>query len=115
MIKNISIIVLCIGILQACTPPDSMITQAKLIDSPTIILPPRPQPIDVLDVNFDVLSKEEVISLVSSEDFKNLIQLSPTDYENLVLNLQDTQRYVHSLELIIDYYETTITRLKADE
>lgn len=106
---------LSIGMLQACTQSESVITQAKLIDSPPIIIPPRPQQIDVLDVNFDVLSKEEVISLVSSEDFRNLIQLSPTDYENLVLNLQDTQRYVHSLELIIDYYETTITRLKDDE
>lgn len=115
MIKNFFIILSCVAVLSACSATPSVITQTKLLDSPPIIIPPRPQPIDVLDVNFDVLSKEEVIKVVSSEEFKNLISLSPTDYEHLVLNLQDTQRYVHSLELIIDYYETTITRLKEDE
>lgn len=102
-------------ILQACSPQPTVITQQKLVDSPQIVIPPRPKPIEVLDVNFDVLSKEEVIQIVQSEDFKNLLSLSPQEYENLVLNLQDTQRYVDSLERIIDYYETTITRLKEYE
>ena len=115
MTKTFFVMVLTVSVLQACTSSPTVIQSPRLVDSPQIIIPPRPQPIDVLDVNFDILSKEEVIKLVSTDDFKNLLQLSPQDYENLVLNLQDTQRYVDSLERIIEYYETTITRLKDDE
>lgn len=87
-------------------PPVKVITETVKLD---IYQPPLPQEISMTDVQFIVITKdnlhakvEEVERLIGG-DFV-VVAMTPKGYENMAGNLQELRRYIRQQKEIILYY-----------
>jgi len=119
---NVSASLLLLSSLTGCAswlpwfdakPPEPrVITETKYI-KPNIPLQARPRPVEMQDVNFYVVTAENL------EDFRKRFEaengqfvffaISVRDYERLALNLADIRRYIEQQKTIIVYYEKALT------
>lgn len=111
MIKYIlfpALFLLLIGCGETSRPTLVISTPSQNIE---ITQPRRPKPLELNDVNFEAYSREELATLISKKEFKQLIGLTPTEFSNLAENLEDTAEYIEIQNAIIAYYEKTTKNL----
>lgn len=75
--------------------------------------PIAPRPISLNNVNFRVISINNINELVDEiqrNPEKSWFMISPTDYENMALNLQELRRYIRQQREIIVYYENITSK-----
>lgn len=81
--------------------------------SPNIMLQPKPKPVSMGDVKFQVVTEENLEEFI--EDFRKdygevvFVALPVRDYERLSINIQDIRRFINQQSQIIVYYETAIS------
>ena len=80
---------------------------------PNIMIQPRPKPVDMGNVKFEVVTEENLEVFI--EDFRKnygevvFIAMPVRDYERLAINIQDIRRFINQQNQIIVYYETAIS------
>lgn len=80
---------------------------------PNIMIQPRPKPVDLADVKFEVVTEENLEQFI--EDFRKdygevvFIAMPVRDYERLAINIQDIRRFINQQSQLIVYYETAIS------
>jgi hypothetical protein len=79
-----------------------------------IYQPPLPQEIDLLDVNFFVITEEnltEQIKIIEKMLDGNFVvfSLTPDGYEKMAENFQEVRRYVRQQKELILYYREATT------
>jgi|SaaInl5LU_22_DNA_1037371.scaffolds.fasta_scaffold12294_4 hypothetical protein len=81
--------------------------------APNILIQPRPKPVNMADVNFQVVTEENLDQFI--EDFRKdygevvFIAMPVRDYERLAVNIQDIRRFINQQSQLIVYYETAIS------
>ena len=98
-------------------PPVKVITETVKVE---IYQPPLPQEISLTDVQFIVITKDNLTEKVAEVerllggDFV-VVAMTPKGYENMAGNLQELRRYIRQQKEIILYYrEVTKTGDDAD-
>lgn len=80
------------------------------VESPTLFHPALPPGVQMRDLNWLVLNREEARKLVEAAEKNNeplvLFALSPEGFESLALNIQDIKRYILEQQNIILYYRS---------
>lgn len=80
---------------------------------PNIVLQPRPKPVVMGDVKFEVVTEENLEQFI--EDFRRdygevvFIAMPVRDYERLSINIQDIRRFINQQSQLLVYYETAIS------
>jgi hypothetical protein len=107
--------ILFFGVILAMT---SCSTLSKSNSVDTIVYTPiptvdRPRPVDLKDIKWDVVTKENLEEYLASKDdlldgYYVFYAISVKDYEKLSLNYQELKRYIIQQKEIIDYYEQAI-------
>ena len=113
---NKLIIALLVLTMTGCSifrkPEPEIITRTVTV-APNIPLKPAPRPIDMTDVNWYVVTTDNIEEF--EKRFENetsdlvFFALSVPHYQNLSVNLSDIRRYIEQQQAIILYYETQIT------
>ena len=97
-------------------PEPEIITRTVTV-APDIALKPAPRPIQMTDVNWYVVTTDNIDEFEKrfENDNSDLVffALSVPHYENLSVNLSDIRRYIEQQKAIILYYETQITESKS--
>ena len=96
-------------------PEPEIITRTVTV-APDIALKPAPRPIQMTDVNWYVVTTDNIDEFEKrfENDTSDLVffALSVPHYQNLSVNLSDIRRYIEQQKAIILYYETQITESK---
>lgn len=81
-----------------------------------VISPPKAESMNMLDVQIMVLNKQELEEFLSemSEDTA-IFALTPKNYENLALNMQEIKRFILQQQEIVLYYEGIFKKEVTDE
>ena len=92
--------------------PEPRIVTVTKIEYPTIQIPVRPQPVELNDVKFYVVTPDNLDEFLSEFEEDNgqivFIATSVPSYENLSINLQELRRYIMQQKEIILYYEKAV-------
>lgn len=99
-------------ILSNCANKPEIITQPEYIEKDIPVIS-RPDPINLLDMNFIVVTENNIDSII--KDLKStgefvLIAMTVDDYENLSLNIAELRRYIEQQKAVIIYYETAVSK-----
>ena len=116
---NKLIIALLVLTMTGCSifrkPEPEVVTRTVTV-VPEIPLKPAPRPINMTDVNWYVVTTDNIEEF--EKRFENetsdlvFFALSVPHYQNLSVNLSDIRRYIEQQQAIILYYETQITESK---
>lgn len=110
---GISAILLSVLIGGCATTEPRPIT--KIENLPTIN-PPPVDPMSMLEVRIIVLNKEELEKFLDEmSDDTAIFALTPKNYENLALNMQEIKRYILQQQQIVLYYESILQKEVTDE
>ena len=94
--------------LQPKTPPPETIFVKH-----DIPIQRRPEPLDLLDVTFDVVNKSNLETYIYENERRNnglvFVAMDVVTYENLSLNMAEIKRYILAQKALLDYYETQLT------
>ena len=116
---NKLIIALLVLTMTGCSifrkPEPEIITRTVTV-APNIPLKPTPRPINMTDVNWYVVTTDNIQEFEKrfENDNSDLVffALSVPHYQNLSVNLADIRRYLEQQQAIILYYESQITESK---
>ena len=81
--------------------------------APNILIQPRPKPVNLADVQFEVVTEENLEEFIA--DFRKdygevvFVALPIRDYERLSINIQDIRRFINQQGQLLIYYETAIS------
>jgi hypothetical protein len=93
-------------------PEPEIITRTVTV-APDIPLKSAPRPITMTDVNWYVVTTDNIEEFEARFENENtdlvFFALSVPHYQNLSVNLSDIRRYIEQQQAIILYYETQIT------
>ena len=77
------------------------------------MLQPRPKPVNMADVKFEVVTEENLEEFIEQfrKDYGEVvfIAMPVRDYERLAINIQDIRRFINQQSQLIFYYETAIS------
>jgi hypothetical protein len=77
------------------------------------MLQPRPKPVNLADVKFEVVTEENLEEFIEQfrKDYGEVvfIAMPVRDYERLAINIQDIRRFINQQSQLIVYYETAIS------
>ena len=105
-------LILLIG-LSACSAPQSETIIVRTPNQEINIIPPqKPRPMKIEQIEVIVYDKERMFVEISNDTFKPFIAMSQEDFEDMLNNLSEANRYIQSQNAIITYYENTINDLK---
>ena len=113
MIRKISLILLISLFISGCTSEQEIITKEK-IKTPEIIHPNPPSSLKLNDLEWKVLNKEKIKTLLENSENKqiSIIALTPEGYKNLSLNIQEFKRYILQQREIIMFYKNVFKKFK---
>lgn len=106
-------------LLAACAasnpPYEEPIVQTVTVP-PNIPIQNRPDPVDLRDVQFYVVTRDNLDEFeqrfMANNDEFVFVALSIDDYEDLALNMADIRRYIEQQGSLIVYYEQNIRALQ---
>lgn len=80
---------------------------------PNIMIQPRPKPVNMADVKFEVVTEENLEDFIEQfrKDYGEVvfIAMPVRDYERLAINIQDIRRFINQQSQVLVYYETAIS------
>jgi hypothetical protein len=106
---GISTILSSLLVLSACaTPEPEIITNTEFVER-QIPIAPRPAPVDLLNVDFFVVTEENLAEFLNTieNDVGSVVFVAITvqGYENLSINLEELKRFISQQKEVIVYYE----------
>ena len=115
---TISLLVISSLLLSSCSlflpkpdPAPRIVTITKM-SYPRIQVPVRPQPVELNDVKFYVVTPDTLDDFLEEFEKDNgqivFVANSVPSYENLSINLQELRRYILQQKEIILYYEKAV-------
>lgn len=111
----VTILVLSLLLTTGCSwlKPEPEIVTRTVTVAPNIPLKSAPRPISMTDVNWYVVTTDNIEEFEKrfENDNSDLVffALSVPHYQNLSVNLSDIRRYIEQQQAIILYYETQIS------
>lgn len=116
---KISLLAIASLLLSSCSllgfnkpDPEPRIVTVTKIEYPTIQVPVRPQPVELNDVKFYVVTPDNLDEFLAEFEEDNgqivFVATSVPSYENLSINLQELRRYILQQKEIILYYEKAV-------
>ena len=112
---TVSSLLLLTLLLSSCgylrKPEKEIVVQTVEVQK-VIPVQPRPKPVDMTDVKFDVVTEENYEEfkekfMKTNNDFVFYV-VSVHDYENLALNMSELFRYIKQQKEIVIYYEEAV-------
>lgn len=108
-------------VISGCTSfnSDPRIQTVTEYVTPNIIVQPRPRPITMGDVNFEVVTEKNLEEFI--KNFRKnygevvFVAMPVRDYERLAINIQDIRRFIKQQTELIVYYEDSISQIKNSE
>jgi len=107
MLNKLSLLILAALPLAACETTTVATKPVQL----TIIQPVDPQPVDLLNVHVNVVTKGNVNDFIAKAakeqgtDNPVFVVLGTKDYQALSLNIAELKRYIEQEQKIIAYYK----------
>ena len=93
--------------------PEETVVVRTVVEKPQIPLQPRARPVELNDVKFYVVTRNNLEEFLQEFDEVNgdtvFVAMSVPHYESLSLNLAEIRRYLKQQDSIVVYYETQIT------
>lgn len=110
LLKNFLISCALILALISCTKPEKeVVVQTEYIQR-TIPLQTRPKPVQLTDVEWYVVTEENIDEFLEKFRQENgtvaFMAVSVRGYESMALNVQELRRFINQQKQIIIYYET---------
>lgn len=102
MMKSIAIVaaMLLSGCAHVVQGPTDVVEAPK-----NVLVLPRPDPVKVLDFEWEVYGKGDSAAAAKYVESKALVCLTPEGYENLSKNVAEMQRYINQLKAVVEQYE----------
>ena len=98
--------------------PEEVVVVRTVVEKPQIPLQPKPRPVELNDVKFYVVTRNNLEEFLKEFDEVNgdtvFVAMSVPHYESLSLNLAEIRRYLKQQDSIVVYYETQITEKLSD-
>ena len=116
MLLKMSLMASSLLLLISCSsliPEPQIITETVTI-RPSIAIVPKPRPVDLSDMEWRVVTHENVdefiqsIGIGSSGEYV-FYAISVRDYEKIALNINELKRYILQQQEIIAYYERAVS------
>ena len=89
-----------------------------VVEKPQIPLQPKARPVELNDVKFYVVTRNNLEEFLQEFDEVNgdtvFVAMSVPHYESLSLNLAEIRRYLKQQDSIVVYYETQISEKLSD-
>ncbi|NQU32900.1 MAG: hypothetical protein HQ521_06665 [Bacteroidetes bacterium] len=104
---QIWVILLIISFNFGCSKEINQISVKK-----EIAVLPHPSRVELQNVNFRVINKENLKAFQQELLFESFISISLKDYQNLSLNTEELKRFIQQQKDIILYYENSIKEEK---
>jgi hypothetical protein len=126
MVRNkfltISSLLLASSLLSACSvfsgPEEKIVTVTEVI-KPTIPVVERPKPLNLNDVEFFVVTEDNLQDFMTRFSEENgklvFVAMSIRGYEAMSLNMAELRRYILQQREVIIYYEKSVTEEKVSE
>ena len=93
---------------------EEVVVTRTVVETPNIPIQVRARPVELNDVRFYVVTRENLEEFLEEYDKTNgstvFVAMSVPHYESLSLNLAEIRRYLKQQESIIVYYEDQITK-----
>ena len=93
--------------------PKEVVVTRTVVQQPTIPLKQPPRPIELHDVRWYAVTRENLEDFLAEFEKVNgavvFFAVSVPHYENMSLNLDEIRRYVEQQQAILLYYETEIS------
>jgi hypothetical protein len=108
MLNKLSLLLLAALPLVACQTTETVVSKPVQL---TIIQPVDPQPVDLLNVHVNVVTKGNVNDFIAKAakdqgtDNPVFVVLGTKDYQALSLNIAELKRYIEQEQKIIAYYK----------
>jgi hypothetical protein len=90
-------------VLSACQQP---IKVNEVTTQLSIIQPASPTPITITEPNWLVVTTGNEADVLKENN--TLIAVTPNDFNNILLGLNDTERYIKQQDEIISYYQNAL-------
>ena len=98
--------------------PEEVVVVRTVVEKPQIPLQPKARPVELNDVKFYVVTRNNLEEFLQEFDEVNgdtvFVAMSVPHYESLSLNLAEIRRYLKQQDSIVVYYETQITEKLSD-
>lgn len=110
-------LLLLITVINGCSAFKEEVLVKEYVKA-NIPIQPRPQKVDLLDVNFRVVSPTNLDSFLKEMEEtgdSTFFAITVNDYENLSLNMSELRRYILQQKSLIIYYEKSITGQEEEE
>lgn len=108
-LKNFLVILITALLFSGCFWDDQEVLTIEKVIEKKIVKAPRPAPVDMIGVQFNVVTEENVEQFRKDNVYTNgelvFIAMSVKDYENLSLNMSELKRYIDQSVHVIKYYE----------
>ena len=118
---TISSLLLATLLLTGCSifsKPEEVVVVRTVVEKPQIPLQPKARPVELNDVRFYVVTRNNLEEFLQEFDEVNgdtvFVAMSVPHYESLSLNLAEIRRYLKQQDSIVVYYETQITEKLSD-
>jgi hypothetical protein len=118
---TISSLLLATLLLTGCSifsKPEEVVVVRTVVEKPQIPLQPKSRPVELNDVKFYVVTRNNLEEFLQEFDEVNgdtvFVAMSVPHYESLSLNLAEIRRYLKQQDSIVVYYETQITEKLSD-
>lgn len=85
-------------------PPAKIITETEYVTPPKPIVP-NVDPLSLRDVEFIIITPDNVEAVFADQKDKALFVLTPKGYEDLALNISDVRALIQQQKKIIALYE----------
>lgn len=105
------IMLLVIVTLSACSGTPERIIVRTPNQQLEMIPPAQPRPLNIENVDVIVYDKERLFDELSNSRFEPIVGMTPRNYERLLNNLVDMNRYIQSQRIAIQYYENFFREL----
>ena len=116
MVSSLSVALLLTTGCSLLSKPEEKIVTRTVTVAPDIPLKQPPRPISMSDVNWYVVTTDNIAEFEKrfENDNSDLVffALSVPHYQNLSVNLADIKRFIEQQKAIIVYYEQQITESK---
>jgi len=117
MVSSLSVALLLTTGCSLLSKPEEKIVTRTVTVAPDIPLKQPPRPISMTDVNWYVVTTDNIAEFEKrfENDNSDLVffALSVPHYQNLSVNLADIKRFIEQQKAIIVYYEEQITQSKS--
>lgn len=100
-------VILALLFLGACSSLEPIQTRT-IIESPNVIHPSDPLPVDLRDFNVIVVNRNELEKLLNRPGDAVYFMLTPDGYEDVVKNFNELRRYIENQKQIILYYRKVL-------